>query len=263
MSASYLRVRNWSDFQHYSDRSPPWIKLYNNLLSNYEFSCLRDASKAHLMGIWLLASQLDNRIPYDPKWIAQRVNATSPVDFKLLIESGFLIVEQDASMPLAESEQNACLETEGETEGETEKRQNNVGQQVERVFARWRELYEHPKAVLTSKRRRLIREAIRSYGVDDVMACIEGYQYSKHHMGDNDRNTVYDSIELFLRDAKHIDAGLAFGRKKNVKAAGRDWQDVVRLADTLGIERGQDEVMSAFAERVKQANERRLKALDS
>jgi hypothetical protein len=29
-------------------------------------------------------------------------------------------------------------------------------------------------------------------------------------MGINDRNTVYDSIELFLKDAKHIDAGLRF-----------------------------------------------------
>jgi hypothetical protein len=31
-------------------------------------------------------------------------------------------------------------------------------------------------------------------------------------MGQNDRGTVYDSIELLLRDAKHIDAGLAFAR---------------------------------------------------
>jgi hypothetical protein len=31
-------------------------------------------------------------------------------------------------------------------------------------------------------------------------------------MGQNDRSTVYDAIELLLRDAKHIDAGLRFYR---------------------------------------------------
>jgi hypothetical protein len=31
-------------------------------------------------------------------------------------------------------------------------------------------------------------------------------------MGQNDRGTRYDAIDLFLRDAKHIDAGIAFAR---------------------------------------------------
>ena len=52
---NYLRVKNWEKFQHYKDRTPPWIKLYRDLLNDYEFSCLQDASKAHLMLIWLLA----------------------------------------------------------------------------------------------------------------------------------------------------------------------------------------------------------------
>ena len=36
-----LTVRNWSDFQHYKDRSPPWIRLHRDLLDNYEFNACR------------------------------------------------------------------------------------------------------------------------------------------------------------------------------------------------------------------------------
>ncbi len=61
-------VKNFERFQHYKDRSPPWIKLYNELLDDYSFACLDDAAKFHLIAIWLLASRTDNRIPYDATW---------------------------------------------------------------------------------------------------------------------------------------------------------------------------------------------------
>lgn len=119
----YLQVKNWENFQHYKDRTPPWIKLYNHLLDDFEFSCLPDASKAHLLSIWLLASRTGNKIPNNPKWIGNKINATDDVDIELLIESGFINVipnknkeiqkpEQDASNMLQKPEQNACLERE-------------------------------------------------------------------------------------------------------------------------------------------------------
>jgi hypothetical protein len=120
-------VKNFERFQHYKDRSPPWIKLYNELLDDYQFACLQDASKMHLIGIWLLASRSDNRLPYDSAWVAKRINATTKVDLAALVSAGFLIVdqelqspEQDASKPLAE-----CLSRERdreETEAEAEKK---------------------------------------------------------------------------------------------------------------------------------------------
>lgn len=124
--SSFLAVKNFARFQHYKDRAPPWIKLYNELLDDYEFGELPDASKAHLLAIWLLASRTDNRIPNDPKWIARKINATERVDIALLVRTGFLLLH-DASSSLAERTQDACLETETETEteaeGETEPRE--------------------------------------------------------------------------------------------------------------------------------------------
>jgi hypothetical protein len=101
-------VKNFERFQHYADRSPPWIKLYNALLDDYAFACLQDASKLHLIMIWLLASRSNNKIPYDSEWISARINATEPIELDTLIEAGFLqlnealpSMEQDASAALA------------------------------------------------------------------------------------------------------------------------------------------------------------------
>ena len=67
-----IRVVNWEKYQHYKNRRPPWIKLYTKLLDNYEFSCLQDASKMHLIAIWLLASKNDGILPNDPLFLKEK-----------------------------------------------------------------------------------------------------------------------------------------------------------------------------------------------
>lgn len=91
--ADYLVVKNWEQFQHYADRSPPWIKLHRGILDDYEFSSLPDASKAHLMMIWLLASAKDGRIPSDPAWLSRRLATTETIDLDALVQAGFLMRE--------------------------------------------------------------------------------------------------------------------------------------------------------------------------
>lgn len=104
---------------------------------------------------------------------------------------------------------------------------------VDRVFDHWKTVHGHPGAKLDDKRRKVIRAALATYSEEAVRESISGYKHSPHHQGDNDRGTVYDSIELLLRDAKHIDAGLRFYRdpprtdlssvtRRNV-AAVADW----------------------------------------
>ena len=131
MAKQFLRVKNFDKFQHYKDRNPPWIKLYNDLLDDYDFSCLQDASKLHLLMIWLVASRTNNKIPIDTKWIERKINATESVNLDELLASGFLEkheenqklhnVEQVASTTLSKRKQDDCLEGETEREGEIEK----------------------------------------------------------------------------------------------------------------------------------------------
>lgn len=173
----YLKIRNWDKFQHYKKRSPPWIKLHAELLSDYEFSCLHDASKAHLLLIWLLASQCDNKIPNDPIWIQKKIGSDKRPDIKSLIKGGFLVCEatcyQEASNTLA-----TCIsQTEAETEAETEKRYTSSQRDdpVRVPYSKIVDLYHetlpnHPKVkVLTNAR----KSSIRQRHVNDMDSDLE------------------------------------------------------------------------------------------
>lgn len=92
-------------------------------------------------------------------------------------------------------------------------REPETNQQVLEVFSHWQTTWNKPRAKLDPKRRRLIHQALKLYDSDTLKRSIAGYKLSPHHCGQNERSTVYDDIELFLRDAKHIDAGVAFAEK--------------------------------------------------
>jgi hypothetical protein len=88
---------------------------------------------------------------------------------------------------------------------------------VERVFEHWKQTFDHPRANLDPKRRKLIASALNLFSEADLCASIAGYKLSPHHMGQNDRSTVYDDIGLMLRDTAHIEAGLGFYRSPPAK----------------------------------------------
>lgn len=92
--------------------------------------------------------------------------------------------------------------------------------EVVEVFDHWKVTHGHDKATLDAKRIKLIRNALKIQPSDVLKRSISGYKNSPHHMGQNERQTVYDDIELFLRDAKHIDAGLKFFDK----GSATQWQ---------------------------------------
>ena len=115
-------IKNWAEFQHYKDRSPPWIKLHRALLDDFQFTSLPLASKALAPLLWLLAAESkDGAVSIEAEWLAWRLRIdVSDVAAGLspLIERGFVIV---ASKSLAKRKQVApesC--SEGEGEGETE-----------------------------------------------------------------------------------------------------------------------------------------------
>jgi len=93
----FFSVIDYDQQQHYKDRGPTWIKLYNRLLDDYAFALLPDAAKWHLIGIFLLASRHNNRIPCDPQWLARQIGAASPVDLAQLERAGFIARVEDAA----------------------------------------------------------------------------------------------------------------------------------------------------------------------
>lgn len=91
----YFRVRNHSEFQHYKSgeraKGPPsWIKWYVSCLSSYAFTSLTDAQKWHAVGIALLASQQDNHLPADTRWLARELSASGRVRIEPLLAARFI-----------------------------------------------------------------------------------------------------------------------------------------------------------------------------
>ena len=145
----YLKVKNWDEFQHYKNRTPPWIKLHRDLLRDYDFTCLQDASKLHLVLLWLLASQLDNKIPTDPKWITKQLGLSKTVNLKPLIDNGFILLVQDASKVLADCKQSAIVET--ETEAYKEEAEAETASRRKRLPKTW-QLTEKLRTYCQTKR---------------------------------------------------------------------------------------------------------------
>ena len=109
----FLEVVDWKNLQHYKDRKPPWIKLYNAWLSDAHFSSLYDHAKAHLCMIWMLSSMNDNLLPADPLWIAAMIRATEPVRLEELVrnQEGWLryvdadrnVLDSETWLPVADN----------------------------------------------------------------------------------------------------------------------------------------------------------------
>ena len=100
MNTPLLAVKNWDTFQHYGKRNPPWIKLHRAILDDYAFCSLPDVSKAHLMVVWLYASQNNGTVPHDIPFLERKLSISN-LDLDALIEHGFLILHGAASVKLA------------------------------------------------------------------------------------------------------------------------------------------------------------------
>jgi len=75
--------------------------------------------------------------------------------------------------------------------------------EIDAVIAHYRNL--HPLARPGEKERRLISARLKDgFTVEDLIQAINGCHASPFHRGENDRNRPYQSLELIVRDAKHV-----------------------------------------------------------
>ena len=139
-----LIPKNWTIFQHYKDRCPPWVKLHRELLNDKQFMCLPVASKALAPLLWLLASEsktgeFDGSIEelvFRLRFTTKEVEA----GLKPLIDKGFFL---SASGVLADCLQDAIPET--EREREERERQKQLALDVKLGFVEFWKCY--PKKI--------------------------------------------------------------------------------------------------------------------
>jgi hypothetical protein len=113
-----MRIKGWTQFQHFKDRKPPWIKLYRDLLDDVEWHELDPKAAKALVMLWLIASENDGDLP-DYKNLAFRLR-TSVTEVKSLISKLSHWVIQDDINLISTRYQVDSLETETETETERE-----------------------------------------------------------------------------------------------------------------------------------------------
>lgn len=232
--AAVLSIASWERFQHYKDRDPPWVKLYRDMLTSESWVLGTDSSRLVQVASILLAARYGNQIPLRFDLIKRVANLEMDErKFRQAIEhlaaTKFLEIHEvpEAQEAVAQVASTLLAKCSSETEQSRDRAEQSRAEQkvpsepvghppddgpVERVFAHWRTTHNHPRASLDAKRRRLIQQALKSYSEADLCESISGYLKSPHHMGQNERSMVYDDIELFLRDSKHIDAGLRHAR---------------------------------------------------
>lgn len=101
------------------------------------------------------------------------------------------------------------------TVAQREKKKRGKGVQrseVEDLFAYWkgRTSSSRAKLVKDSKREKLLREAIRTYGMEDCKRVVDGAMKSPYHQGRNDRGQVYLKCELLFRGEEKIEQFLGY-----------------------------------------------------
>ena len=144
-----LRIKNWSKHQHFKDRTPPWIKLYRDILDDPDWHDLDGDSAKILISLWLIASEDDSHtgVLPDERRLAFRLRI-SEKQLKIHLNklSNWLIrddIETISDRHQSDAPERAGEET--ETETETELRANEKHDSLMSGFERFWEAYPKKK----------------------------------------------------------------------------------------------------------------------
>lgn len=124
--------KQYSRIEHYKsgERATVWIKLYLDLLEDFEFCILPDETKFHFIGLMILAAKNFNRLPTDSKFLMQKLSATSEINLETLLKNGLIIPAKRMQI----KRKFASTEQEQEkNRTEEEKEQQQTGKQ-EKLF---------------------------------------------------------------------------------------------------------------------------------
>ena len=116
-----LAIKNWTKFQHFKDRTPPWVKLYRELLDDPDWHDLDGDSAKLLVNLWLVASEDDtkNGLLPDPRKLAFRLRMSQAELNQGLAKLEHWLIQVNISV-ISDQYQDDAPETETETETETE-----------------------------------------------------------------------------------------------------------------------------------------------
>lgn len=249
-----IRVRQWSEFQHYTDRDPPWIKLHRRtLIEKREWRELPGSAAKLLIDLWMLAGYQRGEIAMsvaDLAWRLRSDEAQVRANLQLLASAEFIElapvsasrmeqrapeVEQGA-FPEGEVERETEIEREpkalvalratpdlpmASVERETATRKTreaalHLGAQV--VFTYWRaKMGKTVRSLLDPKRETRLISRLRENGgdVSELLYAVDGATRDEFLMGRDDRAArPYNGIETIFRDRAQVERLVALVKQR-------------------------------------------------
>lgn len=174
---AHYRIVEWSRYQHYKDRDPPWIKLHRDLLTSQTWVMLPDAGRALAVACMLVAAGTENRIPADPNYLKRRAYLNKDPDFAALVEVGFLELVNDSNAVADASKPEQALAVDTKCYSETEERREEEREITDTELEDVREAYA--EFVFTAKemkwptprnldpdRKKKLRARLAEHGLD-------------------------------------------------------------------------------------------------
>lgn len=112
-----LLIKNWAKFQHFKDRTPPWVKLYRELLDDPDWHELDGETSKVLIGLWLIASEDETHQGMLPevRKLAFRLRMKESQLNQALTKLSHWLIQTDITV-ISSGYQSDAPETERETE---------------------------------------------------------------------------------------------------------------------------------------------------
>jgi len=149
-----VRIRNWNKFQHFNDkRRTIWIKLYIDLLNNFEWHELDPKLSKFLINLWLLAGEKHGELP-SVQAIAFRLRMQEK-DVNSMIYQLSSWLEQDDIPLISEEYQVDALEKNKNKNKKDDIRPDDIS---EELWSEFKELRKQKKALITQRVINSIRE---------------------------------------------------------------------------------------------------------
>ena len=178
-----IKIKDWKKFQHFKDRTPPWVKLYRDLLDDPDWHELDGRSAKVLTMLWLIASEDETQsgtLPCIRKLSFRLRMKESEVKQELEKLSHWLISERyhDDITAISGRYHDDTPETETEAETETEKTaKTEKSVSTDFVFPEdflifWK---SYPQAMRKEKQNALKawKSALKAVRAEEILACLE------------------------------------------------------------------------------------------
>ena len=115
-----------------------------------------------------------------------------------------------------------------------EQAERNLSAEAREIFEYWRQVTKHPRSRMDDKRQKIIVARLKDgYSVDDLKLAAFGCAHSRFHQGENDRHSVFDSVELIYRGADKVDQFIRHGELETWRRQEAKRAEEVKRTETL------------------------------